>query len=401
MKLKIHFILKRGKKKRNGECPIYVRYTYLGKRVENATGIYLRQDMWNASLQRSIAKGRERDDVNNRLSKIRSKLNDTFYKLEAIGDRFDVYNIKEDILQIDTNEYVMVVFDYYLNSIRQKLYKGYSKETFKHYKTSRNRLAKFIYWKYRKYDVTLSTIDYRFLDAFDMYLKMECGAHQNTAWNYHKHLRRVLNLAISLDYIAYNPYSRYKVPLEPTYREFLTIEEVRKIETADIDLPVVSMIRDIFIFACYTGLAYADLSKLNSSHIQKRDDGNIWIIIQRTKTKNRCIVPLFPNVQRILDKYDNHPYCIEKGTVLPVYVNQKMNSYLKEVARVCGIAKNLTMHMARHTFATSISLSNGVPIETVAKMLGHTSLKTTQIYARIVESKISEEMMELQKKLGM
>ncbi|MCT4643728.1 MAG: site-specific integrase [Carboxylicivirga sp.] len=401
MKLKVHFTLKKGKQKKNGDCPIYVRYTYLGKRVENSTGIYLREKNWESSLQCAIGKGHSIDVINDRLSKIRAKFNDSFYKLEATGKKFDVFDIKEDVLQIDTNKYVLGVFDYYLNSIVQKLNKGYSKETLKHYKTSRNRLATFIYWKYRKNDIILSRVDYRFLDAFDMYLKMNCGVHQNTAWNYHKHLRRVLNLAISLDYIATNPYSRYKVPLEETYREFLTVEEVRTIERTEIDMPVVSMIRDIFIFACYTGLSYADLSKLNSSHIQKREDGNNWIIIQRTKTKNRCIVPIFPNAQKILDKYDNHPYCIQKGTVLPVYVNQKMNSYLKTVAKICGITKNITMHIARHTFATSIALSNGVPIETVAKMLGHTSLKTTQIYGRIVESKISGEMKELQRKLGM
>ncbi|MCT4589485.1 MAG: site-specific integrase [Carboxylicivirga sp.] len=401
MKLKVHFILKKSKKKKNGECPIYVRYTYLGKRVENSTGIYLNEDSWESTLQLSIGKGRASDEVNGRLSKIRTKLHDSFYKLEATGNKFDVRDIKEDVLQIDTNKGVLCVFDYYLNLIDQKLNKGYSKETLKHYKTSRNRLAQFIAWKYRRFDINVSDIDYRFLDAFDMYLKMNCSVHQNTAWNYHKHLRRILNLAVSLDDITINPYSRFKVKLEDTNREYLTLEEVRLIEKKNIELPVVSMVRDIFIFACYTGLAYADLSKLNSSHIQKRDDGNQWIIIQRTKTKNRCVVPLFPNALRILAKYDNHPYCIQKGTVLPVYVNQKMNCYLKDVPMLCGVSKNLTMHMARHTFATSITLTNGIPIETVAKMLGHTSLKTTQIYARIVESKISDEMKELQRKLGM
>ncbi len=155
------------------------------------------------------------------------------------------------------------------------------------------------------------------------------------------------------------------------------------------------IIRDVFVFACYTGLGYAELSKLGHHHIQHGDDGGKWIIIDRTKTDIRCRVPLLPQAKAILQKYENFPLNRNKGKMLPVHSNQKMNEYLKELADICGIAKNLSMHVARHTFATSVTLANGVPIETVSKMLGHTSLKTTQIYARIVDSKISEDMKKL------
>jgi len=155
------------------------------------------------------------------------------------------------------------------------------------------------------------------------------------------------------------------------------------------------IIRDVFVFACYTGLGYAELSKLGHHHIQHGDDGGKWIIIDRTKTDIRCRVPLLPQAEAILRKYGNHPACQNRDRLLPVHSNQKMNEYLKELTDICGIAKNLSMHVARHTFATSVTLANGVPIETVSKMLGHTSLKTTQIYARIVDSKISEDMKKL------
>ena len=152
------------------------------------------------------------------------------------------------------------------------------------------------------------------------------------------------------------------------------------------------LVRDIFVFAYYTGLAYVDITKLNAQNIQKGNDGKNWIIIDRTKTESRCRIPILPVAQDILLKYEDHPATCSSGRVLPVLSNQKMNSYLKELADICGITKNLSMHVARHTFATSVTLANGVPIETVSKMLGHTSLKTTQIYARIVDSKISEDM---------
>jgi len=159
-------------------------------------------------------------------------------------------------------------------------------------------------------------------------------------------------------------------------------------------------IRDIFIFACYTGLGYAELKKLNSTHIHQGNDSGKWIIIDRTKTDIRCRVHLLPQAKAILRKYENFPVTKNRVKLLPVHSNQKMNEYLKELAGICGINKNLSMHVARHTFATSVTLSNGVPIETVSKMLGHTSLKTTQIYARIIDSKISTDMNQLKSKLA-
>lgn len=155
------------------------------------------------------------------------------------------------------------------------------------------------------------------------------------------------------------------------------------------------MVRDIFVFACYTGLSYSDICKLSREHLQLGNDGEQWIIIDRSKNDSRCRIPLLPKAKNILIKYKDYPVNSSVRLLLPVHSNQKMNAYLKELADICGITKNLSMHVARHTFATSITLSNGVPIETVSKMLGHNSLKTTQIYARIVDNKISQDMKNL------
>jgi len=177
------------------------------------------------------------------------------------------------------------------------------------------------------------------------------------------------------------------------------MEELKKLEKKEVELTRLATVRDIFVFACYTGLSYSDISKLSSKHIQSRDDGNLWIVINRTKTNSKCMIPLFQNVVKILKRYEDYPKVLLKGRVLPVLSNQKLNSYLKEIADISSIKKNLSMHIARHTFATTVTLSNGVPIETVSKLLGHRDLKVTQVYAKILESKISNDMMELQKKL--
>jgi integrase len=203
-----------------------------------------------------------------------------------------------------------------------------------------------------------------------------------------------------MDYIDKNPYSKFKVGLDETHREILSMEELKRLEDKSISIERLSVVRDIFVFACYTGLSFSDIAKLSRIHLKQGADGKEWIIIDRTKTNNRCRIPILPKAKEILKKYENYPKTIFKDVLLPVLTNQKMNSYLKELGDICGISKSITMHIARHTFATSVTLGNGVPIETVSKILGHTSLKTTQIYAKILDNKISEDMDLLEAKLS-
>ncbi|MHA7108688.1 tyrosine-type recombinase/integrase [Sunxiuqinia elliptica] len=295
---------------------------------------------------------------------------------------------------------ILEIFDYYLDSILAKLNKGYSMETYKHYKSSRKRLSEFIAKKLKRSDISVLSIDYKFLNAFDVFIKKNFNNSQNTAWNYHKHLRRVLNLAISMDYIDKNPYSKFKVGLNETHREILSNEELKRIEEKQIQIERLAVVRDIFVFACYTGLSFSDIAKLSAIHHQQKNDGWEWIIIDRNKTNNRCRIPLLPKAKEILKKYEDYPKISGKAILLPVLTNQKMNSYLKELGDICNINKNITMHIARHTFATTVTLSNGVPIETVSKLLGHSSLKTTQIYAKVLDKKIAEDMELLESKLN-
>lgn len=392
--------MKKARQKTNGEIPVYVRFTMNSKRVELSTGIYCHPDNWDQVGQQIRGRNETARILNNRLDKIQNEIQDHYNQLKSSGEEFNVTTIKNKLLNIDESKGILKIFDYYLNSILEKLNKGYSMETYKHYKSSRKRLANYIKSQCKKADYPVESIDYKFLDSFDVYLKKDFKVHQNTAWNYHKHLRRVLNLAVAMDYITKNPYNKYKVDLKETHREFLTSEELLSIEAKEIQIERLSVVRDIFVFACYTGLSYSDISKLSKQHLQKGIDKNEWIIIDRSKTNNRCRIPILPKAKEILEKYKNYPKNHNKGLLLPVLTNQKMNSYLKELGDICNINKSITMHMARHTFATSVTLANGVPIETVSKVLGHTSLKTTQIYAKILDQKISDDMSQLQSKLS-
>ena len=399
MKIITNFLLRKNRKADDGKSSVCVRITYLGNRIELATGIYSSTDHWDNSRQRIKDKVIGARVDNERLDRIKTEIQDIFNQLRSTNEDFDANTIKRRLLNIQESKGILAVFDYYLDSILAKLNKGYSMETYKHYKSSRKRLSEYISSSLKRPDISVQCIDYKFLDAFDIFIKKDFNNVQNTAWNYHKHLRRVLNLAISLDFLDKNPYSKFKVGLDETHREILSMEELKRIEEKQIQIERLSVVRDIFVFACYTGLSFADISKLSDIHLQQKSDGKEWIIIDRSKTNNRCRIPVLPKAKEILKRYEDYPKTTGKSLLLPVLTNQKMNSYLKELGDICTIKRNITMHIARHTFATTVTLSNGVPIETVSKLLGHTSLKTTQIYAKVLDQKISEDMDVLEAKL--
>jgi len=370
------------------------------QRFELSTGIFISSESWNNQKQQVNGRTEETKILNNRLDKICTRVQDVYNQLESKGESFSALKVKNKLLGVSDEKGVMKILDSIIQGIEAQVGNDYSEGTLKHYKTTRSRLFEFLKTRFGRNDLSLSMVDYSFLNSFDLYLKTELRLKPNTALTYHKHLNKVLNTAISMNLLSGNPYSSFKVTRNETHRDYLTIYELNQISNKDIRTNRMEIVRDIFVFACYTGLGYAELNKLNKKHIQKGNDGGEWIIIDRNKTDIRCRIPLLPQAKAVLQKYENFPPNGNKVKLLPVHSNQKMNEYLKELADICGITKNLSMHVARHTFATSVTLVNGVPIETVSKMLGHTSLKTTLIYARIVDLKISKDMEKLKLKLG-
>jgi site-specific recombinase XerD len=220
----------------------------------------------------------------------------------------------------------------------------------------------------------------------------------NTAVKYIKNFKKIIRICISNGWLDKDPFVNYKSKIREVEREFLSIGEIDDIYSKNFINQRLGLVRDIFVFACFTGLAYIDVKQLTLSNISIGIDGGRWIYTHRQKTETASRIPLLPIPEEIIQKYATHPICLNEERLLPILSNQKMNAYLKEIADVCGINKELTFHIARHTFATTVTLSNGVPIETVSKMLGHTNLKTTQHYAKILDIKISNDMMLLKEK---
>jgi site-specific recombinase XerD len=218
-----------------------------------------------------------------------------------------------------------------------------------------------------------------------------------------KHIERLckmVNMAVTMDWLAKDPFAKYRQHFDKVERFYLTKEELSAIENKKFSIERLQTVKDLFLFSCYTGLAYIDTMNLTAGNIIKGIDGNDWLITSRQKTDTDVRVPLLPQAEELIKKYKDHPKAANHGTLFPVISNQKTNAYLKEIADLCNINKAITFHIARHTFATTITLSNGVPIESVSKMLGHTTIRSTQVYAKVVEQKLSEDMQNLKKRMA-
>lgn len=278
--------------------------------------------------------------------------------------------------------------------------------TLKHYFVTQRYLVKFLEKRFRKKDLLLREINYRFVLDFETFLRAHEPADHQKRMNNNgvmKHLirlRKMTSLAIRLDWMANDPFKNFKFRHQKVEKEFLTKAELDKIQNKKFDIERLEIVKDVFVFCCYTGLAYVDVLNLTRDNIVEGLDGEDWIKTVRQKTNIPVNTPILPTAQKIMARYVNHQRLGFSEKIFPVFSNQKVNSYLKEIAELCGIRKSLSFHIARHTFATTVTLSNGVPIETVSKMLGHTKIATTQIYARVLEKKVSDDMALLRKKLS-
>jgi integrase len=317
------------------------------QRFELSTGIFIHPVSWDDERQQVVGRSEESKILNNRLNKITNRVQDVYNQLESKGEPFSILNVKNKLQGVSDEKGILEILDHLIKGIELRVGNDYSEGTLKHYKTTRDRLFEFLRKRLGRNDIDLSLVDYSFLNSFDIYLKTEYQLKPNTALTYHKHLKKVLNTAIAMNLILVNPYSSFKLKRNETHRDYLTIYELEQIRDKDVNTNRMEIIRDAFVFASYTGLGYAELKKLNKNHIQKGNDGEEWIIIDRNKTDIRCRIPLLPQAKDILRKYEDFPMN-RKGILLPIHSNQKMNEYLKEFADICGISKNLSMHVARH-----------------------------------------------------
>jgi site-specific recombinase XerD len=394
----ILFYLKRNGQKANGNMPIMGRITVNGEAVQFAAKVEVKPEYWNVKAGKAIGRNNaEVQEVNRILESIKVTMTKIYRDLQEKESSVTPERIKNIFFGIEVkNQMLLELFKQYNEDIHKLIGISKSMVCYHKYEITRKRLTSFLKEEYHVSDISLKEINHKFITDFEAYMRGVCRCNANTTSKFIQRFKSIVLVARNNGWLLHDPFANYKIKSPKVDRGYLTQEELEVIMQKEFSVKRLEQVRDIFIFACFTGLAYVDVRNLRETNVRVSFDGNLWIMTKRQKTDVQSNIPLLDVPKQILEKYKG---ALPNGMILPVPSNQKMNAYLKEIADLCGIAKNLTFHLARHTFATTTTLAKGVPIETVSKMLGHTNIKTTQIYARITDNKISHDMAVLAGKL--
>ncbi len=339
--------------------------------------------------------------LNNYLEELENKLNRVYNIALQEEKRVTAEELKDVLSGKDKNKKMLIpIFDEYYNLIKREEGTKYSPKTVARYLHALDHIKKFLKKEFNQADIDITQLNLQFMKRFDIYLQTECNYHPNTVTKYLKILKTVIHAAVSYGYLDRNPFQGYATSYKAGTRQFLDASELTTIANTVMPNERLERVRDVFIFICYTGISYADLCRLSTDNLSKDIERKTWLTYYRLKTNVRASIPLLEPALTVLDKYKKDVLCMANDKILPTISNQKFNDYLREIAAICKLSKPLTAHIGRHTFATTVTLSNEVPIETVSKMLGHTSLKTTQQYAKVVDTKISHDMDKLEQNLA-
>lgn len=386
----------------SGMVPIQMQITIEGERVFISTGQKIELELWDLKSCRAIGKSNKVRVLNEYLDKMSVDVVKAFNELKSLNDDISAEMLRDKLTgkSIDRRKYLIECCQIYNSSFEKLVGIEIGKITFGRYATFAARIGNFISSKMKQKDIMLHEIKYSFGIEYEHYLKTELKLHQNTLVKYIQYLNRVLDYCVKYEWLDKNVLFGYKCPVKESKREYLTQDELQRVMDKEIHIDRLSEVRDIFVFCCHTGYAYKDAAQLTPDHIGTGINGRKWIYTSRQKNDNVSNVPLLDPAMEIIEKYKDHPICVSKNRILPMKSNQKLNAYLKELADICSISKPMTMHIARHTFATTVLLSNGVSMEATSKMLGHSSLKTTQIYGKILETRVGAEMEILSEKLA-
>lgn len=396
----VHFFIKKEKLNKNGLVPIVAKVKINGTKAEFSTTRMIAPRLWMAEKEQVKSLDASLKQLNEHLESFKTRLYATYSKFVLSDTELtaEVFKTAFAGKKLDKGVPTLIELTKEHNVDYERLVGiKYTPGGYKCYKTTLKYLTEFITIKYGRKDIRLEEVNYRFCEAFFAWLTSCKNCRINGANKQMQRVKKLLNFSIRLGYISANPMDTYPLKFKLQERVALNESELKALVELFLQRDTLIKVKDIFLFQCYTGLSYSDVARLSKEHLTKGRDGVLWIKMKRTKTNVSFSIPLLEPAIKLLDKYSENRS--QKTTLLPVLSNQKMNENLKLIQELAGVSKNLTSHLARHTFATTITLTNGVPIETVSKMLGHTSLKTTQIYAKVVDTKIQEDMKMLAAKL--
>jgi site-specific recombinase XerD len=394
---RILFYLKRTKALNNGKLTIFMRITINGERAESSTHQSIESNLWNQGKASAKGLSESSKQINDYLEHLKLKVYQYKKELESNYQEVTARTLG-DLLhgKNQPRKGLVEMFLEHNKDCRELVGKDIAPATLTRYETTLMHIKNFIQTKYHQEDMPLQNINHEFIKNFEHYLKTIRNCGHNTTVKYIRNLRKIIRMALSNDYIKLDPFRNIRYSLKEVNRAYLTDSELKLLINKEFSNERLSRIKDIFLFCCFTGLAFSDVKSLTKENITNGISNQRWLRTKRKKTGNPSEIPLLQVPFTIIKKYENDPICLLKQKLLPVGSNQRMNAYLKEIADLCDIKKNLTTHTARHTFATTVTLTHGVSMEAVSKMLGHSSISTTKQYARIVDTLIIDEMKKVQ-----
>ena len=396
--LSVLFIIKKSKLLKNGEAPICMRITVNKRVAEVMIKRSIPVDLWNQKKECSKGKDRVATELNHYINTVRAKVLQIHRKLEIDNKSITADIIKDCFYGRDkVQRSLLEVYAEHNEKCRALIGKEYTESTVTKFDTSINRLKEYIRSNYHRDDIMLAELDGQFIRDFDFWLKTDKHCQNNSALKHLKNLKKVIRIALANDWIKKDPFYGIHFKQDEVNVEFLSREELDILMNKEFTIKRLEQVRDVFVFCCFTALAFVDVQQLSREHLIKDNNGALWIRKARQKTNQMCNVPVLSIPQRILRKYEDNAECIKKGVLLPVISNQRMNAYLKEIADLCGITKRLTTHVARHTAATIVFLANDVSMENVSKILGHSNIRMTQHYAKVLDSSIMRDMVNVKK----
>jgi integrase len=402
--IKITFWLNKSKKNTKNLSPIYLRVCQNYDRFFKATGVCVHAYDWDKKAMRIKGATPEINANNATLDALKVKVLQIANQLSVIGKPYNIHTIQKTLEGNELSQLtVMRIYDEQLTEMKKLKGKDFAPSTIIKYKNTQLRLKQFIKYRFHRNDLYLYELNYQFMNGFESFLKEKFDNSTVTCYKHYQRFTRVIHKAMHKGYIEKYPFENYKIKLPRKKIQYLTQDEIDRIDQTDFKVERLNVIRDIYIFSIYTGLAYAECESLTPENVTVGMDGELWLSIHRKKTKKDYQVPLLPRALEILEKYKNHPMCLKKGKCLAVPSNVKYNAYLKEIGDIAGIPKNkpLVTHLARKTFATTVALTNGMNIGVLSKILGHNSIKVTlDSYGTIIDELMIRSVKELKEKLS-
>jgi len=395
------FFLKAPRHNESNIRSVYFRITVDGIPKEASTRRQWDTERWNKKTERATGTKEDAKSLNFFLDSLTAKIHEIKSEIMYTGKPITSQKIMDHVMgRITPRAKVLEEFQKHNDEMKALIGNGYTEATLERFNITKNHVTAFIKFKYNTSDFEFADLNFEFIKDFEFYLRTVRKCANNTTLKYISNFKKIVIRAIDKEIIIKDPFKNFKGKKTKIVKKPISAKELAELERREFSTDRLNTVRDIFVFQCYTGLAYIDAYQLTNADIKEGVDGNQWIISERQKTNSTAKIPLLPNALKILEKYKNNPVCLKRGTLLPVSSNQKMNEYLKEIAVLCGFPFTLNTHMARRTFGSTVTLNNNVPINVVKELLGHSSVKQTESYAITEQATIGREMSILNEKLN-